>query len=125
MEVKTEDYAAFFDETEKKVVMTGSMRLQNLAAYEEIKKVLKHAIETTPGQLTIDIQDLIFMNSSGVTTLSLFLIDSRNKKFDPVRIIGSAKIAWQIKSVLNFKKLWVDLVLDFPDKTAEQEAQFG
>lgn len=125
MEVKTEDYAAYFNREDKTVVMTGSMRLQNLAAYEEIKKVLKEGIEGTDGQLTIDIQNLNFMNSSGVTTLSLFLIDARNKKFTPVRILGSAKISWQMKSVLNFKKLWVDLILDFPDKTPEQEALLG
>jgi hypothetical protein len=125
MEVKTEEYAAYFNREDKTVVMTGSMRLQNLAAYEEIKKVLKEGIEGTDGQLTIDIQNLNFMNSSGVTTLSLFLIDARNKKFTPVRILGSAKISWQMKSVLNFKKLWVDLILDFPDKTPEQEALLG
>lgn len=125
MEVKTEEYSAYYDASENKVVMTGSMRLQNLAAYEEIKKVLKTGIENTKGQLTIDIQNLNFMNSSGVTTLSLFLIECRNKKHTPVRILGSAKISWQIKSVLNFKKLWVDLTLDFPDKTAEQEGLFG
>lgn len=125
MEVKTEEYSAYFNQAEKTVVMTGSMRLQNLAAYEEIKKVLKTGIENTEGQLTIDIKNLNFMNSSGVTTLSLFLIECRNKKFTPVRILGSAKISWQIKSVLNFKKLWVDLTLDFPDKTPDQEALFS
>lgn len=125
MEVKTEEYSAYFNREDKTVVMTGSMRLQNLAAYEEIKKVLKEGIEGTDGQLTIDIQNLNFMNSSGVTTLSLFLIDARNKKFTPVRILGSAKISWQMKSVMNFKKLWVDLILDFPDKTPEQEALLG
>ncbi|MCC5813633.1 MAG: hypothetical protein JJT78_02675 [Leptospira sp.] len=125
MEVKTEEYSAYYDPAEKKVVMTGSMRLQNLASYEEIKKVLKTGIENTNDQMTVDIQNLNFMNSSGITTLSLFLIECRNKKYTPVRILGSAKVSWQIKTVLNFKKLWVDLVLDFPDKSPEQEALFN
>ncbi|WCL50316.1 slr1659 superfamily regulator [Leptospira sp. GIMC2001] len=119
MEVKTDEYAASFIEAENTVLMTGSMRLQNLAAYEEIKKILKDGLDRSQGQLTIDIRGLNFLNSSGITTISLFIIEARNKKTTPMRILGSAKISWQAKSAANFHKLWNEIIVDFPDKTPE------
>lgn len=125
MEVKTEEYAAYFDDKQQSVVMTGSMRLQNLASYEEIKNILKEGLEKSSSQLTIDLRNLNFLNSSGITTLSLFIIEARNKKSTPMKVIGSAKIAWQIKSVLNFKKLWNDITLEFPDKGPDDDLPVG
>ncbi|NCN08327.1 MAG: hypothetical protein GW938_00635 [Leptospira sp.] len=125
MEVKTEEYAAYFDDKQQSVIMTGSMRLQNLASYEEIKNILKEGLEKSSTQLTIDLRNLNFLNSSGITTLSLFIIEARNKKSTPMKVIGSAKIAWQIKSVLNFKKLWNDITLEFPDKGPDDDLPVG
>ncbi|MCZ8240002.1 MAG: hypothetical protein O9310_16385 [Leptospiraceae bacterium] len=125
MEVKTEEYAAYFDEQQQSVVMTGSMRLQNLASYEEIKNVLKEGLDKSSTKLTIDLRNLNFLNSSGITTLSLFIIEARNKKSTPMKVIASAKIAWQTKSVLNFKKLWNDISLEFPDKGPDDDLPEG
>jgi|JI10StandDraft_1071094.scaffolds.fasta_scaffold1077116_1 hypothetical protein len=125
MEVKTEEYTAYFDDKNNSVVMTGSMRLQNLASYEVIKNILKEGLEKATGQLIIDLRNLNFLNSSGITTMSLFIIEARNKKSTPMKVIGSAKIAWQTKSVLNFKKLWNEITLDFPDRGPEDDLPIG
>jgi hypothetical protein len=42
-----------------------------------------------------------------------------------MKVIGSAKIAWQTKSVLNFKKLWNEITLDFPDRGPEDDLPIG
>jgi hypothetical protein len=125
MEVKEDEYAARFIEAENLVVMTGTMRLQNLASYEPIKKVLKEGLDKASGPLTLDIRNLNFMNSSGVTMLSLLIIEARNKKSTPMKFIGSAKVSWQVKSVPNFKKLWDEVVLEFPDKSPEDDIPTG
>ncbi|EOQ90140.1 hypothetical protein LEP1GSC202_0674 [Leptospira yanagawae serovar Saopaulo str. Sao Paulo = ATCC 700523] len=113
MEIKDLDYNIQYDEATKTVKFTGSIRLQNLPAYEPIKLFLKDAAKQCQGSvLIIDFRDLQFVNSSGITTFSMFIIDSRKSASYQIKILGSLNVSWQSKSLSNFKKLWDQVVLD-------------
>jgi len=58
--------------------------------------------------------DLKFLNSSGITTISTFVINSRNSSKLKLDVIGARSISWQEKSLINLNKLWseVNVVLE-------------
>ncbi|MBM9592477.1 hypothetical protein JWG41_19795 [Leptospira sp. 201903075] len=113
MEIKDLDYNIQYNEATKTVKFVGSIRLQNLPAYEPIKLFLRDAAKLSQGSaLTLDFRDLQFVNSSGITTLSMFIIDSRKTAAYQIKIQGSTNISWQSKSLSNFKKLWDQVVLE-------------
>ncbi|EOQ96462.1 hypothetical protein LEP1GSC195_3724 [Leptospira wolbachii serovar Codice str. CDC] len=113
MEIKDLDYNIQYDEATKTVKFTGSIRLQNLPAYEPIKLFLRDVAKLCQGTLlTMDFRDLQFVNSSGITTLSMFIIDSRKSAAYQIKIQGSLNVSWQSKSLSNFKKLWDQVVLE-------------
>ncbi len=113
MEIKDLDYHIQFDETTRTVKFVGSIRLQNLPAYEPIKNFLRDVAKLCQGvSLTMDFKELQFVNSSGITTLSMFIIDSRKSASYQIKILGSLNVSWQSKSLSNFKKLWDQVVLE-------------
>lgn len=113
MEIKDIDYNIQYDEATKTVKFNGSIRLQNLPAYEPLKLFLRDAAKMCQGSLlTLDFRDLQFVNSSGITTLSMFIIDSRKSATCQIKIQGSLNVSWQSKSLSNFKKLWDQVVLE-------------
>lgn len=102
-----------FDETQCSVKLQGSMRLPNLKEYEKVKTFLGEAASTCSTNLTLDMTGLEFLNSSGITIISMFVINSKKNGKPALRILGSNTISWQDKSLRNFKKLWatVDIVM--------------
>lgn len=114
LEIQKEDFSVIFKPESNAIVFTGSIRLQNLPAYEPIKNLLKSARDSVSGELVLDMKGLNFLNSSGITTLSMFVIDTRNAGNPKLKVIGSNEVSWQTKSLANLKKLWneVELVLD-------------
>ena len=118
MEIKTGDYQVVFTENEKKIVFEGIMRLQNLKAYHPIKDLMKAAFNllSEGDVLTLDFSKLEFLNSSGITNFSMFVLESKKTgKAVSLYVIGSNKVGWQDKSLNNFKKLWKDVKVEIID----------
>ncbi len=112
MKCQDEKYLVEFIPEENTVRFTGSLRLNGLAEYAPILEVLDHSINTTPSQLILDLQSLDFLNSSGISVLSKFVIKLRNHKNIELTIIGSQKIPWQSKSLKNLQRLMPSLTLE-------------
>ncbi|MEL0588976.1 MAG: hypothetical protein U1O81_07445 [Planktothrix rubescens PR223] len=62
--------------------------------------------------ITINLQELEFLNSSGINMLSKFVIEVRNKKETKLKVLASKKISWQGKSLKNLTKLMPSLELN-------------
>jgi hypothetical protein len=94
-----------------KISFGGTLRLQGRQEYEKILKMLQEAAEKSGGPLEIDMSELKFLNSSGISTFSLFLIEMRRigKK---ISITGSKSIAWQSKSLVNFRRLYDQVTIN-------------
>jgi hypothetical protein len=94
-----------------RIVFSGTLRLQGRQEYEKIHRMLRYAARRAGDSLEIDLRDLQFLNSSGISTFSLFIIDMReiNKK---IVITGNKAIAWQSKSLANFRRLYDKVVVN-------------
>lgn len=98
-----------YNESESIMVFEGSMRLPNMKEYSIISEFLKEASDTSSDQLTLDLKELEFLNSSGITTLSLFVLNCKKAGNPHITVVGNTSIPWQEKSLSNFKKLWKDV----------------
>lgn len=107
------DATLTYDKDSKTLRLSGSMRLANMQEYDKITVFLKEIAETNPGHMVLDFSGLQFLNSSGITTLSLFILSCRKSGEPLLTVIGSEDISWQQKSLANFKKLWNSVELQW------------
>ncbi|MCP1674809.1 hypothetical protein J2T57_001947 [Natronocella acetinitrilica] len=110
--VSGEGYAVRLDHENDCVHLAGSLRLDGLSEYAPISSLLDQALHDR-SELTLDLRELEFLNSSGIATLSKFVISARNHQDCALRIRGSNEIAWQGKSLNNLKRLMPALELTF------------
>ncbi|MCU0516310.1 MAG: hypothetical protein MUC60_05465 [Oscillatoria sp. Prado101] len=112
MEIKTEDYSIWYVPATATVICQGSLRLSGMDEYVPIVQLLNDAIETQPPQLTLNLQELEFLNSSGINVLSKFVIKVRQTGNINLMVRGSRNIPWQGKSLKNLQRLMPSLQLE-------------
>lgn len=104
-------YTVTTAEDYSKIAFGGTLRLQGRQEYERILRMLQEAAGKSPGPLELDMRDLKFLNSSGISTFSLFLIEMR-RVGKRISITGSKAVAWQAKSLVNFRRLYDQVVIN-------------
>jgi len=112
MEIKTKDYSIWYDPVTKAVNCQGSLRLIGMEEYAPIVQLLDKVIEQEPPRITLNLQNLQFLNSSGINVLSKFVLKVRQKGNMQMAIQGAKNIPWQGKSLKNLQRLMPNLQLD-------------
>jgi hypothetical protein len=115
MEVKTDDYRVWYEPETSTVTFQGLLRESGIAEYKPIEQLLDEAIAQVPATLTMNLQRLEFLNSSGMSILSRFVIGVRKKKTIQLVVYGSNEIPWQKKSLGNWQRLMPSLMLEFEE----------
>jgi anti-anti-sigma factor len=110
-EVKGENYQATLDD-ENRLFLSGRLRLSGQEEYEPIIHLLE-LLHAKVGNIILDIQQLDFLNSSGIAMFSRFMINCRKRHTGTVTIIGNNQIVWQKKSLTNLQRLLPTLILEF------------
>lgn len=113
MEIQAENYHIWYDIETHTVTYQGSLRLNGTEEYEPITELLESVVEQEPLIITLNLQQLHFLNSSGISMLSKFAIDVRKKKNIQMKVIGSKDIPWQTKSLKNLQRLMPSLILEW------------
>lgn len=108
--IEGENYSVEWDPTTRTAALKGILRLNGLQEYAPIALFLSEAVPT--GSMTLDLQGLEFLNSSGIAMLSKFTIEIRNRKTVDLRVVGSKAVAWQGKSLVNLCKLMPTLRME-------------
>ncbi len=111
MKIEGENYQVFYNLANQTVSFQGTLRLNGLPEYVPINNLLHQIIEQKPENLTLDFKNLYFINSSGITMLSKFMIHVRSQKNISLIIIGNDTIPWQNKSLKNLQRLMPSLQL--------------
>ncbi len=114
MELKNNDYSVFYEESNQNIEIKfkGSLRLSGMEEYEPITELLNQAIENQPIKITLNLQHLEFLNSSGINILSKFVINVRKIGIKDMIVQGSKNIPWQKKSLTNLQRLMPNLKLE-------------
>ncbi|NJP09281.1 MAG: hypothetical protein HC866_07165 [Leptolyngbyaceae cyanobacterium RU_5_1] len=111
MEITTEKYSVQYDATAKIVTCRGALRLAGMDEYAPIVQLLDQVIEDHPSILMLNLQELEFLNSSGINVLSKFVLKVRGQKDIRLVVQGSNAITWQERSLTNLQRLMPQLEL--------------
>jgi len=112
MEIKTENYKIIYDNVSHRIVIDGSLRLNGTAEYAPITELLNSVAQQEPEKIILDLKELNFLNSSGISILSKFVISIRRRKNIQMVVIGAQKNPWQGKSLKNLQRLMPSLKLE-------------
>ena len=112
MEIKSENYQVIYDAASHNIVFDGSLRLSGSGEYAPISKLLNEAAEQEPEKMVLDLRELNFLNSSGISMLSKFVINVRKRKNIQMVVIGAKKNPWQGRSLKNLQRLMPSLKLE-------------
>jgi hypothetical protein len=74
--------------------------------------ILEAAAEESE-HIIVDLKELEFLNSSGISMLSMFVVRLRQRGTAKLTFKGSANIVWQTRSLKNLQRLMpsIELVL--------------
>lgn len=112
LEVVQESYQIIYKPEESTIHCKGSLRLNGQEDdYTRINDLLDFVIESEPPTVTLNLQELNFLNSLGINMLSKFVIKIRKKKFIKVIVQGAKDTPWQEKSLKNLQRLMPSLSL--------------
>lgn len=111
-EIKGQDYSIQYDRESVTIFFQGELSLGGPADYAPIVELLDDVANPEPPTITLNLKKLEFLNSSGISMLSKFVISVRKKKTIQLLVIGSNDVPWQQKSLKNLEKLLPSLKLE-------------
>lgn len=111
MEIRSKDYSVGYDPDTQTVHLQGTLRLAGSEEYAPISQLLEDAAQPLT-KLTLNLQELQFLNSSGINMLSKFVIKVRQKGNLQLIVVGNRSIPWQGKSLKNLQRLMPSLQLE-------------
>jgi hypothetical protein len=103
--VDGESFEVRREENSSTVVLKGALRLSGTADYAPILEMLRETFNTTAKPIVLDLRDLDFLNSSGITMLSRFIIEARDCAGIQLEILASEAIPWHARSLKNLQRL--------------------
>ena len=112
MEIKSKNYSVVYDKASHNVTFCGSLRLNGSAEYASISELLNNLIQQEPEKIILDLTELKFLNSSGISVISRFVINVRKRQNIQMIIIGAKQNPWQGKSLKNLQRLMPSLRLE-------------
>lgn len=113
MEIHTEDYRIYYDAATQTIFIEGRLRLRGTEDYAPIVQLLNEVAEQKLPSLTLNLQKLEFLNSSGIGIVSKFVIKIRKLGNIQLTLQASKDIAWQEQSLPNLKRLLPSLHIAF------------
>jgi hypothetical protein len=110
VDISTEDYEVFYNAEKAVVFFRGCLRLDGLEEYEPVMTLMMAAIGRSP-KLCLDFCELEFLNSSGISMLSMFVVKVRQRGDAHLILRGSERMLWQTKSLKNLQRLMPSMEL--------------
>jgi len=107
MEVQGDKFKVAYQIEPVTVTCSGMLDMRGKEGYKEILELFDKAVaETDSGKtVTLDVKELEFLNSSGITTIGGFIIKLRNKGEIRLLIRCSNNHSWQARSMKGLEKL--------------------
>jgi len=111
MIIQENDYTLSYEDNI--ITISGKLSLM-LEEYEKIETFFEKIIESQPREITLDIRNLEYLNSSGIKTICVNLILEADDIEDiQMKIIGSEQYTWQKETVPTFEDLMDNLEIIF------------
>ena len=111
----TDGYIALNDDMRNRSIPTTPSASQPVASggYSSIMKLLTDVVYQHPADLTLDVHELQFVNSSAINILSKFVMLVAEEQQTHLRVVGNQKLYWQPQVLNNLKTLLPSLTIVF------------
>ncbi|PSN20832.1 hypothetical protein C7271_00100 [filamentous cyanobacterium CCP5] len=114
MRIEGSKYIICYDDKTNTISFSGKLRLDNIdKSLSQLVGLLDQILEEEPDQITLDVRQLEFLNSLGISTISKFIIKVRNRRSIHAAVKASKESSWQSKSIVNLKKIMPSLSLSW------------
>ena len=100
-----ESYQILVDDDNTTVLFKGALRLCGMDDYAPILKMLKETLVHPALPIVLDLRELDFLNSSGITMFSRFVIEARDHAGIDLQFLASASVSWHARSLKNLQRL--------------------
>ena len=107
--INGESFEVRLGDDNQTVFFKGALRLSGMEDYGPILEMLKGTITNPPASVVLDVRELDFLNSSGITMFSRFVIEAREQTGVGLQFIASESIPWQSRSLKNLQRLMPSL----------------
>lgn len=87
------------------VCFKGALRLSGTDDYAPILDLLKETLSTSALPIVLDLRELDFLNSSGITMFSRFVIEARDCAGIDIQVLASETVPWHARSLKNLQRL--------------------
>lgn len=113
-DILEDKYQVRFDDASSTLKFIGSFMLAGVEGYKPILEICQGAAASGGDNLTIDMRELKFLNSSGINMMAKFVVNLRNDTEVKLTVYGTNSLVWQVKLVKNLQRL-------MPEMTAHME----
>jgi hypothetical protein len=104
-----ESFDIRFEEDNATVFFKGALRLSGAEDYAPILDMLKETLVNRAAPIVLDLRELDFLNSSGITMFSRFVIAARDHAGINVHVLASEAVPWHARSLKNLQRLMPSL----------------
>ena len=91
------------------ISFTGALRLNGAEDYAPILEMLREMLINPAMPIVLDLRELDFLNSSGITMFSRFVIEARNHAGIILHVLASEAVPWHARSLKNLQRLMPSL----------------
>jgi hypothetical protein len=109
--IRGESFEIRLEENNNTVFFKGALRLSGTEDYAPILEMLKGTLINPPKPIVLDLRELDFLNSSGITMLSRFVIEARDQDGISLYFFASESIPWHARSLKNLQRLMPALTI--------------
>jgi hypothetical protein len=106
-----ESFDIRLEEENSTVLFKGALRLCGTEDYAPILDMLKETLTTSATPIVLDLRELDFLNSSGITMLSRFVMEARDRPGINVQVLASEAVPWHARSLRNLQRLMPALTI--------------
>jgi hypothetical protein len=100
-----ESFDIRLEEEHSTVLFKGALRLCGTEDYAPILDMLKETLASPAMPIVLDLRELDFLNSSGITMLSRFVMEARNRPGIDLEVLASEAVPWHARSLRNLQRL--------------------
>lgn len=112
VEIKEEEYLVRFTGDPATVSLEGSFMLNGNEEYKPVFDLLMQSANEYDAVI-IDLRAMEFLNSSGINTLTRFVIQVRNAQSTQLTVKGYEDIPWQTRLLKNLSRLLPAITIEY------------
>jgi hypothetical protein len=103
--INGESFEIRLEDDNSTVFFKGALRLSGSEDYAPILDLLKETLVQPAAPIVLDLRELDFLNSSGITMFSRFVIEARDRAEINLEILASEAVPWHARSLKNLQRL--------------------